>query len=332
MPKTLLITINLGPTNVGLDLCGQVIKSDGSNMTSLIYSGFYEVGNGYYAWEYSNFPENFQGGVKFYNQSDTSSVVYFTNVNTENNLFCSEQETLEISSTFEISYSDQKNLDFYAILFSANDLSKAWNPSSKVFETYTLDNHNVFCLSLLQDTNRLGWYSYAISDTSNIPQVLGNQYYFIEVWKKIDTIPDRLSDINTGNLKVLWGKQNNNWLEIAKSVWEYGSRSLTDFPEIPSTLTPQQIWEYATRTLTSDVGCDFAELEKNILNAITISTGKTIEEISAMNEELGTSINNTFELLKTCCSSKVTGTPNIESPKIGARGSKSKDSDIKFSK
>jgi len=242
------------------------------------------------------------------------------------NQFCNDCIS-ETGSTFLITYSDQKSLSFYAILFSAQDPTKAWNPSESSFQTYTLASHSSFAMTLTENSERLGWYSYEISDVTNIPSVSEGQYYFLEVWQKKGSTPSRIADLNTGNVKVCWGR--NDWLETAKAVWEYGTRELTNF----SGVTPQQIWEYTTRTLTASgtTECDFTELERHILAAITLSTGKTLEELSKVNSELGSSIEKTFTLLEECCSSKPKGSPTIQSPKIGPKGSRGPGSDMRFS-
>jgi len=328
MPKSLAISINLGTGYSGLSLYAQLIRTNGENITEFLSDGFYEVGNGFYIWEYALFPDNFRGGVKFYNQSDTSKVLIFKDITTEESVGCCSNEECngEVGSTFDITYSDQPNLNFYALLFSAEDSTKAWNPSTNTFETYSLSTHSSFSMTLVQDSNRLGWYSYSIIDIKNIPFVIGNQYYFIEVWKKINSTPDRTTDINTGTLRVCWGKEIGDWMEIAKNVWEYGTRTLTDFQGI----TPKQIWEYSTRTLTEGGSCDYAELEKSILSAIKISTGLTLAELEKVNKELGDSISKTFSLLQTCCSSRVSIPPKVQNPRIGQKGSSSSGSNIKF--
>lgn len=240
------------------------------------------------------------------------------------NQFCNDCIS-ETGTTFLITYSDQKSLSFYAILFSAQDSTKAWNPSESSFQTYTLVSHSSFIMTLTEDSERLGWYSYEISDVTNIPSVSEGQYYFLEVWQKKGSTPSRIADLNTGNVKVCWGR--NDWLETAKSVWEYGTRELTNF----SGVTPQQIWEYATRTLTSENNvCDYAEFESHILAAITLSTGKTVEEIHKGDEALIVNIQQVFDLLKSCCSVVERGTPNIQTPRMGPKGSKTSDSNIKF--
>lgn len=332
MADNIALSINLGSGFSGLSLYAQIIRPNGLNVTNLISEGFYEVGEGYYIWEYSNFPENFKGGVKIFNQNDTSKILTFIDISSKDVCYGYEECITEVSDTFDITYSDQKYLNFYALLFSAEDSTKAFNLVSNDFETYTFEDHYKFVINLQEDSNRPGWYAYSISNTENIKAVIGNQYYFIEVWQKKGLTPNRLNDLNTGTLKVCWGKNNYNWLEIAKNVWEYGTRTITDFPEIPPGITPKQIWEYAQRTLTAgdNINCDFTSLEKNILEAIAVSTGKTLEELASVNKELGDSINQTFELLKTCCNSGTTGSPNVQTPRIGQRGTKANNSGIKF--
>ena len=321
MPKTLSVSINLGKDLSGKTLLAQVIKSNGESITSLISDGFYEVGSGYYIWEYSNFPEDFRGGIKFYEESDTSKVLYFSEISIESS-FCSysSESFSEIEPTFDITYNDQTGYTFYAILFSAQDLSNAWNKESLTFEKYILENQQSFVLPLSEDTERVGWYFYQINNTVNIPAIIGNQYYFIEVWQQKGNTPNRSSDLNTGSLKVYWGRKSGEWVDIARKVWEFGTRTLTDFNGI----TPNQIWEYSSRTLTSE--CNYSELEKNIINAIALSTGKTIQELG----EVSASVEQTLNLLRDCCSSSPKGSPNIQTPKIGSKGSFSGNSNIKF--
>lgn len=245
-----------------------------------------------------------------------------------NNSYFQEECGPEFNNPFEISYSDRPNLLFYALLFSAQDQSKAWNPSTSSFETYYNDRHSDFVLYLSESRDRSGWYTYAICDSLNIPKVNG-KCYFIEIWQQLNASPNRALDFNTGNLEVC--HESTSCCDVAEEVWAYQDRTLTEFPPVKEAPSPQEIWNYETRTLTSEpFTCDFSELEKNILAAITISTGKTIEELSEVNSELGSSIQKTFDLLKDCCSTKPTGTPTVQNPRIGPRGSKGKDSNMRF--
>lgn len=316
MPTSHAISVNLGAGLNGLSLCAQLIRTDGTAITSLLTDGFYEVGSGYYIWDYSNFPENFRGGVKFYDQDDTSTVLSFVDLDLggASSDDCNDICIGEMGDTFDITYSDQPNLNIYALLFSASDLSKAWNPSAGDFQSYTLASQSSFVLPLEEDSNRLGWYTYTISDVSNIPAVTGSQFYFIEVWQQSGSSANRSADCIMGNLRVCWGKQSSEWMEIAKHVWEYGTRTLTT-----SAITPQEIWEYASRTLTEGgaADCDFTELQQTILLAIAASTGKTLTELAAVDKHLGDSIQETFDLLEACCASRVKTTPTVKKPVLG---------------
>jgi len=329
MPSNIAISVNLGAGYAGVSLCAQLIKTSGANVTPLISDGFIEIGEGFYLWEYNNVPENFRGGVKFYDQNDTSKVLSFIDITNEDSLCCANNECCvgEIDTVFDITYSDQPALTLYALLFSAEDLDKAWKPSTGTFETYTLATQTDFVLPLVEDSERLGFYEYIITDVSNIPPVVGNQYYYLEVWQRKGATPNRSVDLNTGTLRVCWGKEQGDWLEIARKVWEYGTRTLTS-----SAITPQQIWEYANRTLTAGgvVDCDFTALQQAILIAISISTGKTLDELARVDKELGNSIQKTFELLQTCCANKPKGSPIVQTPRIGPRGSKGRGSDMRF--
>lgn len=326
-PKAIIISINLGAGFSGLNLAAQIVRADGSNLTNLLTFGFADIGEGYYLWDYTNLPQNFRGGIKFYNQADLNNILAFIEINTEQVSYLTKCEDCiyQAGEQFDITYSDQRNLNFYAILFSATDLTKAFNPTTLDFETYTIQNHTNFILTLNEDNNRLGWYSYYITDLTNIPNVIGDQYYFIEVWQRIGATPNRLSDVNTGNLKVCWGRENWEWLQTAKTVWEFGTRTLT---EIAPTITPEQIWTYAERTLTGSVSCDYTDLEKAIITAIEESTGQTIDEIQKSNDELSASIDKTFKLLETCCN----GTSNLKNNpiRIGLPGSKGANSSIRI--
>jgi len=327
LPKSIAVSINLGLGYEGVSLAAQICRADGTNFSSMILTGFYEVGKGYYLWDYNNLPQNFRGAIKFYNQSDLNTILAFVEFSTETVgiVPVCDDCIYNGGDVFDINYSDQSGLTFYAILFSALDLTKAFKLTTNDFATYTIQDHVNFVIPLTEDVNRTGWYSYYIDNLTNIPNVIGDQYYFLEVWQKKGTVASRITDINTGNLKVCWGKNQSDWMLIAEAVWEYNTRTLTQI--IPS-VTPKEIWEYATRTLTSDVGCDYAELEKTLLLAIAASTGKTLEELAAVNAELGASIQKTFDLLKQCCSLP----PALPTPKpqITGLGQRTDNSRINF--
>lgn len=81
MSYTLDISLALGGSKTGLTLNAQLVDSSLANVGSAISSGFYEVGNGYYLWHYSAFPDNFRGGVKFYQQGQSSTILTFVSIN-----------------------------------------------------------------------------------------------------------------------------------------------------------------------------------------------------------------------------------------------------------
>lgn len=280
MPKTKTISFYLGKNDIGMDLSAQLVRYDGLNITSYLTTGFVDIGNGYYLWNYNNFPENFQGGVKIYKSTDLTKVIQFIGVEIASENLCSSCGTCDTSygETFAITYSDIGSTNFYALLFSAVDFTKVFDVTTSNFTDYTISQHSKLAIKLSENANRLGYYEYIIEDTQNIPKVIGDQYYFIEVWQQIGNSPDRALDINVGNLKVCWGSEINMWDAIAK-----------------------QVWEYSNRTLTQDFTQDLKEMEKVILAAIATSTGKTIDELNSVETNLGDAIQKTFNLLQICC-------------------------------
>jgi hypothetical protein len=280
VPKTKTISFRLSESESNTDLSAQLIRYDGLNITSFISDGFVDIGNGFYSWNYTNFPENFQGGVKFYKSTDLTRIVHFVGIEIDGENICSSCGTCDTSygDTFAITYSDISAANFYALLFSASDLTKVFNTNTNNFIEYSLSQHANVSIKLVENTNRLGYYEYVIENTENIPKVVGDQYYFIEVWQQIGDAPNRSQDINVGNLKVCWGSEVNMWDNVAK-----------------------QVWEYSERTLTQDFTTDLAALEKTILAAIASSTGKTIEELNSVETNLGDAIQKTFNLLQICC-------------------------------
>lgn len=83
MSYTLCISLALGSSKTGLTLNAQLLDSSLGVVGSAISSGFSEVGNGNYLWNYSGFPDGFRGGVKFYPQGSSSDVLSFVSINPE---------------------------------------------------------------------------------------------------------------------------------------------------------------------------------------------------------------------------------------------------------
>jgi hypothetical protein len=69
------VTLVLGDDLASLtDLRAQLLDSEGQAASSVITSGFVNLGNGNYAWTYNSFPDTFSGFVRFWsaaNPSDT---------------------------------------------------------------------------------------------------------------------------------------------------------------------------------------------------------------------------------------------------------------------
>ncbi len=104
MTYTLDVSLALGSSKIGLTLNAQLVDSSLGVVGSAISSGFQEVGKGYYLWHYTEFPDNFRGGVKFYPQSDPTDILTFISINPE------EVENADVK-TSTLSSSDQININ-----------------------------------------------------------------------------------------------------------------------------------------------------------------------------------------------------------------------------
>lgn len=82
MSYRVTVSVNLGLGETGVVLNAQLIDTSGSNVGSLITTGFVEVGNGTYLWDYSLVPDDFRGGVVF-TDSGTSEVVSIMSLSPE---------------------------------------------------------------------------------------------------------------------------------------------------------------------------------------------------------------------------------------------------------
>jgi hypothetical protein len=65
----------------GLVLNGQIVDVDGTNVGSVISSGFAELGGGVYIHTFSPPDEEFQGGIKYFPQGSPSNIITGTAIN-----------------------------------------------------------------------------------------------------------------------------------------------------------------------------------------------------------------------------------------------------------
>lgn len=107
MPYTFDISIVLGSGRSGLSLNAQLVDSDLSVVGSVISTGFSEVGQGYYLWHYDSFPDDFRGGVKFFEQSSPNTVLTFVSINPDTSVGSSEEINISVGhSNKDIPVSD----------------------------------------------------------------------------------------------------------------------------------------------------------------------------------------------------------------------------------
>lgn len=76
--------IALGPSFTGIsDLRAQLVDTTGASTGSAVSTGFTEIGNGFYLWNYAAFPTGHRGGVKFYSNASPSTFLAFASINPE---------------------------------------------------------------------------------------------------------------------------------------------------------------------------------------------------------------------------------------------------------
>jgi hypothetical protein len=80
---TLDYSLALGNGKIGLTLAAQLVDSDGVDVGTEIIDTFTEIGNGNYLWHYESFPDDFRGGIKFYEDGVLATILSFVSVNPE---------------------------------------------------------------------------------------------------------------------------------------------------------------------------------------------------------------------------------------------------------
>lgn len=83
MAYQLTTSVTLSSAQTGLTLRAQLVDTSGVNSGSEITTGFSEIGNGFYLWNYSSFADDFRGGVKIYESGATTPVLAFRAINPE---------------------------------------------------------------------------------------------------------------------------------------------------------------------------------------------------------------------------------------------------------
>lgn len=226
MPKSSIISFKLD--QAGLSLSAQLLDSNGRAITPLINTGFASLGSGYYTFDYTAYPENFRGSIRITPSTDASVILYVASIDT--NLF--DVATIpdfayDYGETLTINYSDVTSKKFYAILFNAYDLNQAYDINSAVFASYTLATQSNYVINMIENSEKLGYYTASIANASTIPKVNETNYYLIEVWERTGDVVNRSVDRHAGYLRLYWGGDASNSNTIARAVWTYEPRSLS---------------------------------------------------------------------------------------------------------
>lgn len=92
-------SLSLGKGKAGLTLNAQKTDADGVDIDSPITTGFTEIGDGFYIWNY-NLESSFQGCVKFIDEN-TNEVLAFTSIN-PNQLSPNALDLIEIENNVNL--------------------------------------------------------------------------------------------------------------------------------------------------------------------------------------------------------------------------------------
>ena len=221
-----------------------------------------------------------------------------------------------------ISYQDKTGLVIYANLFSSTDKLKAFNPTSETFETITLPSQSDFAIILDEDPVRKGYYSFDISDVSNIPSTEGGDFYLIEVRRAEGSGYDRESDKLTGTMAFYWDGEQE--VDICGCQTESGT-----------SISAKDIWEYPNRSLTDEVDCGDTGGSSSSPNVdielecpdpyITINNNvEGLDELRQQIDGTDAKIDEVIRLINnigTGQQQRTTALPNTSNPVIGPRGS-----------
>ena len=76
-------SLSLGGSKAGLTMASQLTDTAGADSGSELTAGFVEIGNGNYYWNYASFADGFRGGVYFYEDGSTGTILAFAAINPE---------------------------------------------------------------------------------------------------------------------------------------------------------------------------------------------------------------------------------------------------------
>jgi len=104
MAYTLDFGLALGGSKTGLTMAAQLVDTTGTNTGSELTTGFAEIGQGYYQWHYTAFADGFRGGVKFYEDGITGTILAFAAINPEEGEYVDQQLTTLLTTAMTESY------------------------------------------------------------------------------------------------------------------------------------------------------------------------------------------------------------------------------------
>ena len=103
------ISISVSSCQTGLALNAQLVDSSGADTGEIISTGFSEIGNGHYLWNYPLFPDGFRGAAKFFENGSPGTILAFLAINPEE-VENTDIKTSDVNQSRIMSVNELKNM------------------------------------------------------------------------------------------------------------------------------------------------------------------------------------------------------------------------------
>lgn len=260
--------LSLGVANAGIaDLRAQLVDDAGTNVGSAVSTGFVEIGNGFYQWNYASIPDDHRGGAKFYSNAAPSTFLAFAGINPEEAEYtnvktdtrsshsaASVRSEMDSNSTQLAAIIVDTGTDIPALIAALNNLSTgdidarlaAYDAPTKaeLDAAQTSIEADIAALNDLSTTQVNAEVDTALSDYDG-PTKAEMDSAFTEIKGATWATTDTLEAIrNRGD--AAWTTAVGFSTHAAADVWSVGTRTLTSFGTLVA-----DIWAAATSGLTT---------------------------------------------------------------------------------
>lgn len=281
MAYTLDFALNLGAGKAGIvaNLRAQLYDTTGTNSGAEISTGFAAIGtNGCYTWHYAAFPDDFRGGVKFYESGTPNTVLSVAAINPEEAEYTDEAVSV-------VGDAVENNLSFINIIinrlgtFTGSGVNTVLGvlralasktvslPSDLTSGGLTYDN-TTDALEAIRDRGDSAWVSGSITITPAVSTVSVGEVVSDDVlvyqyagWEFTWTIVDQdgnAIDLSTDDLVfIVYDLEGDFYFQLTNetgggiTVGGAGNNQVTVTDDDSHTITPNA-YRYVLRNTTTD--------------------------------------------------------------------------------